>query len=605
MKKRNINSGLIALIFLLSLFSFVISSCGKGDRKTNDNKQNQVNTNISPVDTTGAVSGDWVIIREMADAEKLNPIVSNDASASEIDGYIFEQLNQIDNITYDLIPWLAELPEESPDHLSYTYRLKKNVKFSDGQPMTGEDVIFTIKVIKNPYADDAALRNYFEMVQSVELVNNDPFTVKFIMNRPYWRARWSLGLTPIVPKHILDPDHLNDQIKFSELVDFNTAKGNKSIQQYAEFINQQEVSRSPKYVVGTGPYMLEDWKTGQAVTLAKNENYWFKDFNPYYPRKIIFRTITDNSASLVAAKNKEIDAMFVIQPIDFYRNLDNPDQFQLKKAKPSEPTYSYLTWNQKNPIFQDKKVRLALAYLVDRKTIIDKILYGDAVLIQSHIFYLNKKYLNDQLPIIQYDPEKAKQLLAEAGWKDSNGDGVLDKVIDGKKYDFRFTFLSNNNPVRKQILLIVIDAFKKAGIDAGLQDLEWTVFLDKTKKHEFDAIYGAWQLNVTPEDPYQIWHSTQSQGEGSNIESFINKESDALIEAFRNEFDDNKRIDIIKKWQQLIYDEQPYTFMWSANSRYIYDMRFKNTRWYAKSPSPNYNEWWVPKDQQKYTQTMN
>ncbi len=604
MKKNNFNFGIFALLILVGSLSLLISSCGRGDNKTTQKDNKQTDQIVAPVDTNGAVMGDWVILREMADAEKLNPIVSNDASASEIDGYIFEQLNQIDYVTYELIPWLAELPEEAPDHMSYTYHLKKNVTFSDGHPMTGEDVIFTLKAIKNPYADDAALRNYFDMVQGVELVNNDPYTIKFIMNKPYWRAKWSLGLTPICPKHILDPDHLNDQIKFSELVDFNSAKGNKSIQQYADFINKQEVSRSNKYVVGTGPYMLEDWKTGQAVTLTRNENYWYKSFNPFYPKKIVFKTITDNSASVVAAKNKEIDAMFVISPIDFYRNLDNPQQFNLSKAKPSEPTYSYLTWNEKNPIFQDKKVRLALAYLVDRKTIIDKILYGDAVLIQSHIFYLNKKYLNDQLPIIQYDPEKAKQLLADAGWKDSNGDGILDKMIDGKSTDFKFTFLSNNNPVRKQILLIVIDALKKVGISAELQDLEWTVYLDKTKKHEFDATYAAWQLNVTPEDPFQIWHSSQAQGEGSNIESFINKESDDLIEAFRNEFDDSKRIEIIKKWQQLIYDEQPYTFLWSGNSRYIYDTRFKNTRWYAKSPSPQYNEWWVPKDNQKYTQSM-
>ncbi|RPI15385.1 MAG: hypothetical protein EHM58_14245 [Ignavibacteriae bacterium] len=604
MKKRNLNFGLIALIFLIGTFTVFLSSCGNSGNKKTSSDNTHLKTDVASVDTSGAVNGDWVILREMADPEKLNPIVSNDASASEIDSYIYEQLNQIDNVTYELIPWLADLPEESPDHMHYTYHLKKNITFSDGKPMTGEDVVFTLKVIKNPYADDAALRNYFEMVQSAELVNGDPYTIKFTMNKPYWRARYSLGLTPVIPKHILDPDKLNDQIKFTELVDFNTAKGNKTIQQYADFINSQEVSRSPKYVVGSGPYLLEDWKTGQAVTLTRNENYWYKSFNPYYPKKIVFKTITDNSASVVAAKNKEIDAMYVISPIDFYRNLDAPEQFNLKKAKPSEPTYAYLTWNQLNPIFQDKKVRLALSHLVDRKTIVDKILYGDAVLIQSHIFYLNKKYLNDQLPPIEYDPEKAKQLLAEAGWKDSNGDGVLDKEINGKKYDFKFTFLSNNNPVRKQILLIVIDALKRVGIEAGLQDLEWTVFLDKTKKHEFDATYGAWQLSVVPEDPYQIWHSSQSQGEGSNIESFKNKESDELIEAFRNEFDDNKRIEIIKKWQQLIYDEQPYTFLWSGQSRYIYDARFKNTRWYAVSPSPKYNEWWVPKNQQKYTQTM-
>src|SRR5260221_547107 len=197
--------------------------------------------------------------------------------------------------------------------------------------------------------------------------------------------------------------------------------------------------------------------------------------------EIIFKTNSDNSASLISAKNKEVDAMYLINPEDFYKNLENPDQFNILKAKPSEPAYTYLAWNENNVLFKDKKVRLALAYLVDRKTIIDKVLYGDAVPIQSHIFYKDPKLLNKDLPVIEFNPEKAKQLLVDVGWKDSDGDGVLDKMIDEKKVDFKFTFLSNNNQVRKQIILIVMDALKKVGIQAELQDLEWSVYLDKTK----------------------------------------------------------------------------------------------------------------------------
>ena len=246
-----------------------------------------------------------------------------------------------------------------------------------------------------------------------------------------------------------------------------------------------------------------------------------------------------------------------------------------------------------------------MAYLVDRKTIIDKVMFGDGVPIQSHIFYNNKKLLNTDLPEIPFDPEKAKQLLEEAGWKDTDGDGILDKVIDGKKKDFKFTFLSNTNPVRKQILLVIVDALKKVGIQAEVQELEWSVYLDKTKKHEFEATYSAWTSPTTPPDPYQIWHSSQSEGEGSNYISFKNKTNDSLIVAYRNEMDETKRIALIKEWQKLIYDEQPYTFLWSPRARYIYDKRFKNARWYNIQPSPSYNEWWVPAGSQKYTQNKN
>jgi peptide/nickel transport system substrate-binding protein len=352
--------------------------------------------------------------------------------------------------------------------------------------------------------------------------------------------------------------------------------------------------------------MLEKWETGQAITLKRSPNYWGTVMQtPPYLDKIIFKVIQDNSASVVAAKNKEIDMMYVISPSDFYKNFDNAEQYDLLKATPSEPVFSYIGWNEKNPIFADKKVRLALAYLIDRKTIIDKIMYGTAVTIQSPVFYKDKKHLNADLPEIPFDPEKAKQILADEGWKDSNGDGILDKEINGKKLDFKFTFLNNNNPVRRQTILIIIDALKKVGISAEIQDLEWSVYLDKTKKHEFDATLAAWQLTTDPPDEYQIWHSSQAQGEGSNYISFINAESDKMLEDYRAEFDEAKRVDIIKKWQKLIYDEQPYTFLWSPKSRYVYNKRFKNTRWYSRGGGPIVSEWWVPKNAQKYTQTMN
>lgn len=594
-------SALFAVIFALVLFN----ACGgKDDKKTSDNKKDD--NKPQAVDTTGAVTGDWVVIREMSDPEKLNPIVSSDASASEICSYIFETLLGQSKETYDLVPGLAlGLPEISPDNLTYTFKLNPNAKFSDGKPLTGEDVIFTLKVTKNPFVDAAALRNYYEMVEKAELVNGDPYTVKFTLTKPNWRGLWTLAAVQVIPKHVLDPNNVTDKMTWEEFKDFKVAEKNPEIKKFADFMNSQEVSRDAKYLIGSGPYMFERWDTGAGVTLKRNPNYWNNAASPNYTNKIIFKTIQDNSAALVSAKNKEIDAMYVVKPSDFYKDLENPDQFSLVKARPFEPAYTYIGWNHLNPLFADKKVRWALSHLIDRKTIIEKVTFGDAIPIQSHIFYQNKKLLNPDLPQIEFDIEKAKKLLEEAGWKDTDGDGIIDKIIDGKKKDFKFTFLINTNPVRKQILLVYVDALKKAGIQAEIQELEWSVYLDKTKKHEFEATYSSWTSPTTPPDPYQIWHSSQSQGEGSNYVSFKNAENDKLIEEYRNEMDENKRIEIIKKWQKLIYDEQPYTFLWSPRARYIHDKRFKNTRWYNIQPSPSYNEWWTPQSSQKYTQDKN
>jgi peptide/nickel transport system substrate-binding protein len=593
----------ITALFAVMAIFIIFTGCGGKTQQKTDNKKTA--DDIPAIDTASAVSGDWLIIREMSDPEKLNPIVSNDASATEIDSYIFEYLLDQNKETYELIPRLAGMPEVSADNLTYTFTINKNAKFSDGKPVTANDVIFTLKLIKIPFIDAAATRNYFEMVDKAEIADNDPQKVKFTLTKPNWRGIYTLGLFSILPKHILDPNNITDKFQWSEFKDMNVASKNSEMQKFADFINSQEVSRDAKYLIGSGPYMFEKWDTGAGVTLVRNPNYWAAVNFSNYPQKIIFKTIQDNSAALVSAKNKEVVAMNVIKPSDFYKDLENPDQFNLVKARPFEPAYTYLAWNQLNPLFQDKKVRLALAHLVDRKTIIDKVMYGDGVPIQSHIFYKSAKMLNADLPEIQFDPEKARKLLEEAGWKDSDGDGVLDKMINGKKKDFKFTFLSNTNPVRKQILLVVVDALKKVGIVAEVQELEWSVYLDKTKKHEFEATYSAWTSPTIPPDPYQIWHSSQSEGEGSNYISFNNKKSDSLIVAYRDEMDESKRLIMIKEWQKLIYDEQPYTFLWSPRSRYIYDKRFKNARWYNIQPSPSYNEWWVPAGQQKYTQNKN
>ena len=594
---------LVLAIFALAL-TFMFSSCGRQKNEESKNTEtNNIETPLMPPDIDGAVSGDWVIQQELADAEKLNPLVSNDATATEIDNYIFDGLLDVNRETYELYPVLAKtLPEVSEDKLIYTFDLKENVKFSDGHPMTGEDIIFSLKIIKNPFTDAQALRNYYIDMKKAELVDGNPYKIRFTMAKPYFKTDYSFTDLKAVPKHLLNKDGLADKFTFEDLEQASTNPDPKKfadMQNFADFINSQEVSRDPKYVVGTGPYKLESWVTGQSITLVRNENYWDNENIPQYPNKLIFKTIQDPTAALTALKNGEIDNMNIFKVEDFVEGLKTPEQYGLRKSLVGRPTYAYLAWNEKSPLFSDKKVRLALGHLIDRQAIIDKLLYGLAVPIQSHIYYKSDD-LNKNLTPIDYDLEKAKQLLKEAGWEDTNGDGILDKMIDGKRVDFKFTFMNNQNAQRKQVLLVVIDALKKAGIEADIQDYEWSVFLDKQSKHQYDATYGGWVLGDGPSDPYQIFHSSQANDEGSNYISYNNPESDKIIEQIRVEFDPVKRKDLIMKWQEIIYEDQPYTFLWSPVGKYATSERYRNTRWYAHSYPNRSNEWWTSSADQKY-----
>ena len=202
------------LIVLALLGAISLSSCGRQKTTTSTENTNTIKlvTPLEPPDTKGAVNGDWVIKHEMSDAEKLMPTVTNDATASEIDDLIYDGLLLVNRESYQIEPLIAkELPVISDDHMSYTFTLKENVTFSDGTPLTGEDLIFTIKSIKIPFVDAQALRNYFDDVKSAELVDGNKYKVKINMSKPYFKTIYTLGETKITPKKILDPGNVTDK----------------------------------------------------------------------------------------------------------------------------------------------------------------------------------------------------------------------------------------------------------------------------------------------------------------------------------------------------------------------------------------------------------
>jgi peptide/nickel transport system substrate-binding protein len=296
-------------------------------------------------------------------------------------------------------------------------------------------------------------------------------------------------------------------------------------------------------------------------------------------------------------KAGEVDANPRVLPIQYAQQTSGAafDQ-QFVKGTYSIPVYYFIGWNHERPFFKDKRVRQALTMLVDRPQIIQTLQFGLARPTASS-FYLGSSELNTSIQPLPYDPKRAAELLDEAGWIDRNNDGVRDK--DG--VPFRFELLgSSSSTLTEQLMPILKESFRKAGIETTERRIEFTVFINNMRDHRYDAGLSGWAGDLI-NDPYQIWHSASIANRGSNYISFRNAESDRLIEEARTEFDAEKRKQIYLKWQELIHEEQPYTFLFYPEQPMAYGRRFRNVRLLPIRPGYDLLEWYVPKSLQKYT----
>ena len=573
----------------------LISSCSSGGG------------NDTSGDVGDPVKGDWAVIHELSDPEGLNPMVTNDASSSALFNRVYEKLLEQDFESTDLYPVIAEArPTVSEDHLTYTFTLRKNVKFSDGKPLTAKDVVFSYKVVKNPLiTDGAALRNYYESVANVEA--KDDHTVVVTMTKPYFLAEYFLGGLWIMPKHVLDPKNLTDGYSFAETGDMAKSQSNASLKAFAAWYNTPEVKRDVKLNIGSGPYMFDEWKTGESISLKRSSSWWnagSDKWNPAYPEKLFYKVINDRSAAVVALKNGEIDFMEYVPAAKFVEELDTVATPFIRKATYKTQIYSYLGFNMNHPILSDKAIRKAMAHCIDRDALIKQVMRSLATAVNSPIYDDRPEY-DATIKGVPYNLSEAKKILAAAGWKDSNGDGVLDKVLNGKPTPLALSILVNaGNETREAIAVSFSDELRKVGIKLEVRKLEWSVFLENMRSRKFEVSIGAWVNDPIPSDPYQIWHSSQIGNKGSNYVGFNNPRADQLLEMNRVEFDEQKRIAYMREFQQIVAEEQPYVFLWTPLYPAAYNTRLQNVRFSYVRPGYNPTQWWIPKSMWKYTEAQ-
>ncbi len=525
-------------------------------------------------------SGDWKINAFGSTLKTLTPLVSNEADASSVHNYVLESLLTRNPDTLEWSGMLAKDWQISDDGLTITFQLRKDIVFSDGEPMTAEDVVFSFDFTNNSAIKAPAQQAYFEPIESVTA--KAKYEVVFKFKRPYFEALGMAGGMEILPKHFYQEYNTKEKAE-----EFNTSKG---------------------ILMGTGPYHLADpkgWSPDSGgVELLRNNRYWGAVSPPY--DKIVWRVIENPSARLTTYRNGDLDG-YGARPLEYEKLKQDKQIKEVTGDNHFEymaPTagYSYIAWNELKDgtptRFADKKVRQAMTYLTDREKIIKDIYLGYAEVAISPFSPRSKQH-DKKLKARKADLNKARALLKEAGYEDRNGDGLLEDK-EGKDFEFELVYAQSNEDTGRMVLLLK-DMYARAGVKLIPKPTEWPVMLEMLNKKTFDAITLGWTSGLET-DIYQMFHSSQAKTDGNNFISYKSAELDKIIEKARTIVDEDKRMPVWRKAEGIFYEDQPYTFLMRRKSLVFINKRFKNLLMTGLGLNSSFVpiETYVPKNEQKY-----
>lgn len=472
-----------------------------------------------------------------AEPENLNPINSTDYYSSQIQDYTCDSLMTLNAETYEWMPALAESFSVGKNAMSYTFKLRKGVKFHDGTPLTAKDVKFSFDAIRNPAYKASHRVPYFENFESVEVI--DDHTVRVNIKKKYFKNfEMVAGGLPVVPQK---------------------AYGNPK-------------KKMSKKIICSGPYKMGKYNKSKSIELVRNNDWWGWKVphmaGKYNFKKRMVRFLKEENLQIQMMEKGQLDFLALGKEA-FYKKTTNPPwgktikKVEIENRAPKG--YGFVGFNLLDEKFKDKKVRKALAHLLNRELINEKFRYGKSDLATGP-WYRFSLYADQNVRPLMFEPDTAKKLLEQAGWKDSDKNGVRDKLVNGKKAEFSFTLLLPNKDVEKYFTLYKED-LKKAGIKMNIQYVEWNTFLKSVDDKKFEALAMGWGGGSVHLDPKQIWHTDSARKGGSNFISYSNPEVDKLIDQGRDVLDHNKRAKLFKRVYKLIAEDVPYIFLF--NDKYV------------------------------------
>ncbi len=502
--------------------------------------------------------GDAYVSGSLSDATILIPFLADDSASGGICNLVYNGLTKVDK-DLNVVGDLAKSWEVSDDKLRIIFKLRKNVYWHDGVEFSAEDVKFTFMTILNP--DNAVpYIASFQDIESIRII--DKHTIEFIYKKPYAPALLKLGMG-IIPKHLFENTDIRDS----------------------------KYARAP---IGTGPYKLDIWKTDQYMILNSYKNYFLGQ--PYIS-KYVERIIPDQAVQFLELVTGGIDSMS-LSPYQYkYRTDTSKFNLRFNKYKYLAHQYTYIGYNLKDPMFSDKRVRQALSYALDKEAIIEGVLMGLGEEC-SGPFIKNTYAYNRDVKKYPYSPAKARELLAEAGWEDTDADGILDK--DGQPFSFKL-ITNQGNKQREDVVTIAQRNWQEIGIKVEVQTIAFVTFLKEfVDKRNFQALILGWTMPIDP-DCYNVWHSEAIKEGGLNFIGYNNPEVDKLIEAARGTYDLDERAKCYRKIHAILAEEQPYTFLYFPYALPAVNKRFKGIIPAPAGISYDFINWYVPENEQRYS----
>lgn len=519
-------------------------------------------------------------IRIKEDIDCLHPILSRSSVATQIEQHIMMPMIEFSPDKIELTPLMCrELPKLTSTHDSisiYEYDILPEAMWDNGSPIQASDYLFTIKAALNPYSKNPSAKSNLKYIADVIIDSVNLRHVKILVKQNYLLAIEMCGNVNIYPEYHYDSSHILRQFSLHDLLVKDTSdwlpQEKTELLRFTSQFENAEMCKSK--ISGAGPYRLALWEPGARIVLEKKKNWWGNQLvntNPMlraYPDKIEYLIMPDEAAAILALKNGSIDLATEITPIQFHalqkEAVSSPLQFF---SIDGISQYTFLELNTRRPGLSEANVRRALSKLIDVPGFIKNVMYGFAEPVTGPI-HPSRSFYNKNLKPILPDPAAAAMELSNAGWKDSDKDGIRDKMIEGKKTSLSFSLLVSSETGKKLALIFQEEAIK-AGIEIKPELKEFPLMQKDLNELNFDI--AALTLSQSPSlyDPFQSWHSTNTRAGGSNRCGFATPQTDSLIQIIRLASTEDERNNAYYKFQEILYSEQPQIFLFSPKQRIV------------------------------------